>query len=136
MQSVSNGIEFDGSKEDYMLRLNPFIKRNRLYVNVFFDNLTVRKNNILLLLNSKILISFFLQNADSIEQQRAQQAPLVKKPFRLSKDELAEIENEIFKGISNSKDKMLALLSSQSVRVSYTDHDSDDENSAVEVDEI
>ena len=61
---------------------------------------------------------------------------MVKKPFRLSKDELAEVENEIFKGISNSKDKMLALLSSQSVRVSYTDHDSDDENSAVEVDEI
>lgn len=49
------------------------------------------------MLNSKFLISFFLQNADSIEQQRAQQAPLVKKPFRLSKDELAEIENEILK---------------------------------------
>jgi len=42
LQSVSNGVEYDGSKEDYMQRLNPFIKRNRLYVNVFFDNLTDR----------------------------------------------------------------------------------------------
>jgi hypothetical protein len=41
LQSVSNGIEFDGSKEEYMKRLNPFIKKNRLYVNVFFDSLTV-----------------------------------------------------------------------------------------------
>jgi hypothetical protein len=41
LQTVSNGVEFDGSKEDYMKRLNPFIKRNRLCVTVFFDNLTV-----------------------------------------------------------------------------------------------
>lgn len=60
-----------------------------------------------------------------------------KKPFRLSKDELQEIEKEIFMGICNSKEKMMSLLNSQSIRASYTDHDSDDDtNSAVEVDEI
>ena len=41
LQSVSNGVEFDGSKEDYMQNLNPFIRRNRLHVNIFFDNLAV-----------------------------------------------------------------------------------------------
>jgi len=115
LQSVSNGIEFDGTKEDYMLRLNPFIKKNRLCVNVFFDDLTDPLN---------------------IEQQKKAQEKTSKKPFHLSKDELQEVEMEIFKMICGSKEKMLALLTSQTTRVSYTDHDSDDENSAVEVDEI
>ena len=42
LQTVSNGVEFDGTKEDYMRKLNPFIKGNRLSVTVFFDSLTVR----------------------------------------------------------------------------------------------
>ena len=41
LQSVSNGVEFDGSKEDYMRNLNPFIHRNRLHVAIFFDKLVV-----------------------------------------------------------------------------------------------
>jgi len=111
LQSVSNGIEFDGSKEDYMLRLNPFIKQNRLYVNVFFDSLT---------------------NSLSIEQQKQ---TTVKKHFHLSKDELQEIEKHIFQKICNSKDKMATILSSQITR-STTDHSSDDENTGVELDDI
>jgi len=38
---MSNGVEFDGTKEDYMQKLNPFIKKNRLFVDIFFDTLTV-----------------------------------------------------------------------------------------------
>mmetsp|Transcript_747 Transcript_747/g.1062 ORF Transcript_747/g.1062 Transcript_747/m.1062 type:complete len:541 (+) Transcript_747:2-1624(+) len=113
LQSVSNGIEFDGTKEDYMLRLNPFIKQNRLCVNVFFDQLT---------------------DPTLIEQQKQSQS--TKKGFHLSKEELLEVENEIFKDICAAKEKMASLLTSQATRISYTDHDSDDENSAVEVDEI
>lgn len=41
LQAVSNGVEFDGSKEEHMQRFNPFIKQNRLHVHDFFDNLTV-----------------------------------------------------------------------------------------------
>jgi len=41
LQSVSNGVEFDDSREGTLQKLNPFIRKNRLFVSVFFDNLTV-----------------------------------------------------------------------------------------------
>lgn len=40
LQSLANGVEFDGSKEDYMKKLNPFIKKNKIAVEVFFDLVT------------------------------------------------------------------------------------------------
>lgn len=103
LQSVSNGVEFDGSKEDYMLRLNPFIKRNRLYVNVFFDNLTSRQ---------------------SIEQQKRSQG---KRFFQLGSSDLQETGTAITEGIFAAHDKMLGLLTSSS-HLSYLETDSDDEN--------
>jgi len=84
LQSVSNGIEFDGSKEEYMKRLNPFIKKNRLYVNVFFDSLT----NI------------------SVEDIPAVQ------PKILSKEELAVVERTVFEHILGLQDTIVSRLQS------------------------
>lgn len=42
LQTVSNGVEFDESREGNLFKLNPFIRKNRLFVDVFFDSLTVR----------------------------------------------------------------------------------------------
>jgi len=40
-QALASGVEFDGTKEEHMLRLNPFIQKNQLVVRIYLDNLTV-----------------------------------------------------------------------------------------------
>jgi hypothetical protein len=42
LQNLSNGVEFDGSKEEYMTRMNDFITKNAENTAKFLDSLTVR----------------------------------------------------------------------------------------------
>jgi len=113
LQSVSNGVEFDGSKEDYMQRLNPFIKKNRLYVNVFFDNLTQIDFNNLEALKANSQIN-----------------------KALTKEELATTETFIYNHILEQAPKMAGLLHKDSVSRTQAVEDSDDDNSAVEADDM
>jgi len=40
LQNLANGVEFDGSKEEYMKSMNHFVTSNLKNVTVFFDKLT------------------------------------------------------------------------------------------------
>mmetsp|Transcript_19695 Transcript_19695/g.75550 ORF Transcript_19695/g.75550 Transcript_19695/m.75550 type:complete len:805 (-) Transcript_19695:72-2486(-) len=90
LQSVSNGVEFDGSKEDYTQKLNPFIKRNRLYVDVFFDNLT---------------------RPDSIAKQREEQQQ-ARKPLqkKLGRDDLEHSTVVTANYIRHLKDRIHTIM--------------------------
>lgn len=113
LQTVSNGVEFDGSKEDYMRKLNPFIKGNRLCVTVFFDSLT---------------------NPQSIEKQRKLYTP----PKKLSKEEVESCQKKIFEHVCVNTQRMRSILRGK-IRVCMPlqddGHASDDEHSGVEADE-
>lgn len=110
LQTMSNGVEFDGTKEDYMQKLNPFIKKNRLFVDIFFDTLT---------------------DPISIENQRKFTEPMKK----LSNDEAVSLENEIFSKVKEYEDNMTKILGSGAGNGSpRPNSDSDTEDSSIDID--
>eukprot|EP01102_Stenamoeba_stenopodia_P020515 TRINITY_DN8023_c0_g1_i3.p1 TRINITY_DN8023_c0_g1~~TRINITY_DN8023_c0_g1_i3.p1 ORF type:complete len:968 (+),score=239.81 TRINITY_DN8023_c0_g1_i3:2187-5090(+) len=45
LQNLANNVEFDGSKEEYMTKMNDFITKNMDAVNKFFETLTVEEGS-------------------------------------------------------------------------------------------
>lgn len=128
---MSNGVEFDGTKEDYMQKLNPFIKKNRLFVDIFFDTLTVCKKYIININYEFILIIIIFQDPISIENQRKFTEPMKK----LSNDEAVSLENEIFSKVKEYEDNMTKILGSGAGNGSpRPNSDSDTEDSSIDID--
>jgi len=60
LQGLANGVEFDGSKEEYMRSFNKFITTNQRPMTSFFEVLIDEEN-----INARLVVSFAVQGKDS-----------------------------------------------------------------------